>query len=158
MLQARSYLAVDVPVSNRLTCRPGRSSWAAGVFCSVSITCKKGCLLSDRSGLRISTNCSNGRSAWLSAARSRSRVACTCSAKVAPEPQLERKTRVLTKKPIRPSSRGSPRPATGVPIQTSLPAPRRPSKTLRAEWSTVKGVAPSTEHSSVICWCTLAGT
>ena len=63
------------------------------------------------------------------------------SAKVGSPPVSLRSTSVLTKNPTRSSSASSVRPAIGVPIGTSVPAPTLVSSADRAAMKTMNGVA-----------------
>ncbi len=62
------------------------------------------------------------------------------------------------KSPIRSSAASSVRPATGVPIGMSSPAPRRVSRTATAAWITMNALVLAARASSVSRACSSAGT
>ncbi len=104
-------------------------------------TWKRG--LRDRSRSRPSsaTTCSNGRSAWENAASASVLTLRSSSAKDGSPPRSVRSTTVLTNSPIRPFSRGSPRPLTGVPTAMSVRPVSRPRVAWKAASSTMNRVA-----------------
>ena len=137
-----------------MTTAPGRFSSVPSSWLTCSMIWNSGLRPAERGGLTSSTTRSNGISWWLYAARPASRTRASSSRKVgAPEVSI-RRTSVLTKKPIRSSSASSVRPATGVPIGMSVPAPRRVSSVASAACAIIDTVVPVAMASSTTVACT----
>ncbi|CAM5620650.1 hypothetical protein SGRI78S_07334 [Streptomyces griseus subsp. griseus] len=134
----RSNLAPPVSTASSLAWRPGRSRRGGRWLLRVSMTWKMGWRESDRVGRTASTSRSKGSSWWAYAARSVSRTRDSSSVKSGLPPRSVRRASVLTKKPTSGSSASSVRPATGVPMSTSLSPPIRCSRAARAACSTMK--------------------
>ncbi len=136
-VNSRSNLAMPKSGTIGSTRSPGSSRSLGCASSTDSATWNSGALFCDRTGSTASTTCSNGTWTWAKASRSTSRTVATMSSKPAAGSTGVRSTRVLTNMPMRLSRRRSPRPATGVPTDTSSVAPRRASSTTSAACSTM---------------------
>ena len=137
--------------------RPGRAGGGGGGSGRGRCPGTRGARARQRGGASSSTSRSKGMSWWAKAARLCSRTRSSSCTKLGSPVRSVRRTRVLTKNPARSSSASSVRPATGVPMGMSLPAPRRLRSTARAAWSTMKMVTPCWRASSVRRACKAGG-
>src|SRR6266481_1675689 len=141
-LTDRSNLALALETGSMLALSPESSNCTGALFCNASITWNSGWCDSDRAGLSTSTSRSNGTSWWLYADRLLARTRPTRSKKLGFPDVSVRSTSVFTKNPIRSSSALSVRPAIGLPIAMSLPAPSRLNSAASPACSTMKRLAP----------------
>ncbi len=149
----RSNCAVPVARTSPDRARPGRVNRSLGWLCRTSATWNSGCRAAERRGLSASTRHSNGTSWWAYAAMLDSRTRPTSSVNVGSPPVSVRRTRVLTKKPMRGSRARSVRPATTLPRGMSVPAPSRVRRAARAARSTMNRVASDFRASSTSLPC-----
>src|SRR5713101_4832891 len=141
-LTDRSNLALALETGSMLALSPESSNCTGALFCNASITWNSGWCDSDRAGLSTSTSRSNGTSWWLYADRLLARTRPIRSKKLGFPDVSVRSTSVFTKNPIRSSSALSVRPAIGLPIAMSLPAPSRLNSAASPACSTMKRLAP----------------
>ena len=144
----RSTLVVPVPTASGRARSAPKSVASRGVFCSTSMTWNNGWCACERAGLSRSTRYSNGTSWCAYAARSVSRTRSSSSANDGSPDVSVRSTRVLRKNPTRSSRASSVRPATGEPIGTSVPAPRRVSSAAKPACSTMNRLTPCARASA----------
>ncbi len=138
---------------------PRRGSRAA--ICpssSENITWNSGAWVSERSIPSASTRRSNGRSWCWYAPSVSARTPRSTSRKVAPSGSRVRTARVLTKKPMIPSSSTRVRPAMGVPTTTSSCPAWRARRSCHAASSVMNGVASSSPDSLRSAAATPPGT
>ncbi len=142
-LNVRSNLAVTPSAGSEVRVSPGSTRAPPGAFWRTNITAKSGVRPRCRSGSSTSTTFSNGRSWWAKAWSAVERTRPSSSRKVGWPAASTRSTRVLTKKPISPSTSRRLRLAMGEPTaRSSLPVERarRAAKPAR---SCMKRVAPA---------------
>ncbi len=153
---SRSNLATPVSSRHGSMESPSMSRAAGGLFWKVRATWNSGWRAIERAGLTSSTSRSNGRSWCAYAARSVSRTRPTSSRKLGSPPVSVRSTSVLTNIPTRSSSASSVRPAIGLPIGMSVPAPSRVSSAASAACTTMNRLAPDSRASAVSRRCVSA--
>src|SRR5512133_1452005 len=157
-LTDKSNFALAPATGSTLTLSPSSSSCAGALFCSANITWNSGWCANERAGLSASTSRSNGSSWWLYAERLLARTRPIRSRKLGLPDVSVRSTSVLTKNPTKSSSARSVRPAIGLPIAMSSPAPSRLSSAARPACSTMNRLAPCPRASSSNLPCSAAQT
>ena len=96
-----SNRAALLSISSAVTVSPGRANVDVGVLWRINIAWNSALWLSCRSILRASTTCSKGTSLWLYALSAVVLTCCRNCSKVCWAVTFERKTRLLTKRPMR---------------------------------------------------------
>src|SRR5262245_31285854 len=155
-LTDKSNFALAPATGSTLTLSPSSSSCAGALFCNANITWNSGWCANERAGLSASTSRSNGSSWWLYAERLLARTRPIRSRKLGWPDVSVRSTSVLTKNPTKSSSARSVRPAIGLPIAMSSPAPSRLSSAASPACSTMNRLAPCPRASSSKAPCSSA--
>src|SRR5215468_3631414 len=155
-LTDKSNFALAPATGSTRALSPASSSSTGALFCNANITWNSGWCANERAGLSASTSRSNGSSWWLYAAKLLARTRPIRSPKLGWPDVSVRSTSVLTKNPTKSSSARSVRPAIGLPIAMSSPAPSRLSSAASPACSTMNRLAPCPRPSSSNAPCSCA--